>query len=164
MKSVHQRQVEEFMLRGGQEVPLKPTQPSVEIRKLRAQLIMEEALETVKALGCEVTAKDFVTFAVGSLKGAYFINSFHIVADTDITEISLEAVIDGCCDVAVVTTGTLSACGIPDAPFQDEINQNNLLKFVDGVYRDENGKIQKPKNHPKPRIKEILEGKNGTIW
>lgn len=42
-----QKQVREFMQVFGQECPQKPIIPSLEIRKLRAKLIMEEALELI---------------------------------------------------------------------------------------------------------------------
>jgi predicted HAD superfamily Cof-like phosphohydrolase len=146
MKSTHQRDVEAFMLRGGQEVPIIPTMPNKEILELRANLIMEEALETIHALGCSVLVKDY---------NKDELLEYEIVSKT--TNINLVNIVDGCCDLAVVTTGTLSACGIPDMPFQDEVNKNNLLKFKDGVIKDRNGKIMKPKNHSKPRIQSILK-------
>jgi len=42
-KSSHQVSVEKFMQLGNQERPSKPTIPSLEVRKLSAKLILEEA-------------------------------------------------------------------------------------------------------------------------
>lgn len=146
MKSKHQQRVEEFMLLARQEVPDKPTIPSKEVRELRAKLILEEALETIQALG-------FTVYSVeGSVnlanKGWQLAEAYH--AD-------LEEIIDGCCDIQVVTTGTLSACGVPDKPFQKEVDKNNLAKFGPGHTIREDGKLVKPPDHKPPQIKEILD-------
>lgn len=110
-KSTHQQAVELFMSKAGQELPTKPTVPSPEIRKLRAQLILEEALETIEALGFEVEYWDY---------------ELHLKPGK---EPILTDILDGCCDLAVVTTGTLSACGISDIVPQDLVNYNNIQKF-----------------------------------
>jgi len=52
--SIHYNRIKEFMKLAGQDTPKKPIEPSSEIRKLRAKLILEEALETISALGFEV--------------------------------------------------------------------------------------------------------------
>ena len=50
----NQKQVRDWMSAFGQETPDKPGIPSLEVRKLRAKLILEEALETiVNGLGVE---------------------------------------------------------------------------------------------------------------
>ena len=64
--------------------------------------------------------------------------------------------IDGCCDLAVVTTGTLSACGVPDLPFQQAVDQNNLEKFGPGNTIRDDGKLIKPPGHKPPDIAGIL--------
>ena len=65
-------------------------------------------------------------------------------------------VIDGCCDISVVTIGTLISCGVPDESFLVEVDQNNLDKVKNGTIRDD-GKLIKPKDHKPPRIQEILD-------
>jgi hypothetical protein len=65
--------------------------------------------------------------------------------------------VDGCCDLSVVTIGTLSACGVSDDPFLMEVDQNNLDKFGDGHSYREDGKLIKPPDHQPPRIEELLE-------
>ncbi len=50
-QSSHQQRVEHFMRQARQPLPEEPSIPSEEIRRLRAKLILEEALETIKALG-----------------------------------------------------------------------------------------------------------------
>lgn len=140
-------QVEAFMLRGGQQVPLVPTEPSKEIRELRAKLILEEAIETVGALGFHIQVPNPQL----SL----------LIDDVEFTELKrgfdLTEVIDGCCDISVVTIGTLSACGVPDLPFLSLVDKNNLLKFGPGSSIREDGKIMKPPGHKPPDIKGLLE-------
>ncbi|RME74113.1 MAG: hypothetical protein D6785_16225, partial [Planctomycetota bacterium] len=70
---------------------------------------------------------------------------------------SLVEIADGCADIMVVTTGTLSACGISDIPLQEEVDQNNLSKFGPGGYEREDGKWVKPPDHKPPKILKILE-------
>lgn len=146
-KSSHQQHVESFMLRARQDVPVTPTIPSVRVRVLRAKLILEEALETIEALG--------VTVSMHTLAGG--INHINKHRDLDYMampdeEFDLVEVIDGCCDIKVVTTGTLSACGIPDEPFQQLVDANNLSKFGPGHTFRQDGKIVKPPGHEPPPI------------
>ena len=139
LKSESQKQIEEFMILAKQNIPDVPTVPSVKERELRANLIIEEVLETiVKGLGFVVEIRD------GK------VNLEHI-GDGDIVEL-----IDGCCDIEVVTKGTLSAYGVPDRPFQTAVNLNNLAKFGPGHWLREDGKLMKPPGHKPPDIAGIL--------
>lgn len=144
LKTEHQQRVEEFMKLAGQEVPARITVPSEEVRRLRAKLILEEALETVEALGFHhVGVKDTTV-------DDYLSNCQSVEPD-------LVEVIDGCSDLKVVTTGTLSAFGVPDLIFQCEVDNNNLAKFGPGGYRREDGKWMKPVDHKPPKIAELIE-------
>lgn len=138
-KSNHQLEVESFMLRARQDVPVVPAVPDEEIRRLRAKLILEEALETIAALGFQL-------------------NHDGLLEQTTNAAIDILEVIDGCCDIAVVTTGTLSAFGVPDLPFQREVNRNNLAKFKPGHSWREDGKLIKPPGHKPPNLAAILTG------
>jgi predicted HAD superfamily Cof-like phosphohydrolase len=122
----HQERVEKFMKLAGQELPDRPTLPNEEVRLLRAKLILEEALETIEALGMSVcvTYKDGLTFGPTIEK--------HNICFIPNKTANLEEIIDGCCDISVVTIGTLSACGVPDQPFLEEVDENNLAKFGPG--------------------------------
>ncbi len=147
-KSEHQRRVEEFMRLAKQTVPEKPVIPGRDVRYLRAKIIFEEALETIEGLGFSVV----VTGGHRVLsKDCYDLSSDgHIPPD-------LVEIVDGCADLRVVTTGTLSACGVPDRLVQFEVDQNNLAKFGPGGYRRESdGKWMKPPGHKPPRVKEII--------
>lgn len=126
------------MLRAKQEVPILPTLPNEQIRRLRAKLILEEALETILALGFEVYSKG----------GGVF--DLHIIDPPNLTEI-----VDGCCDLMVVTTGTLSACGLADVKLQEIVDADNLKKFKPGHTISPEGKFIKPPGHKGPT--ELIE-------
>lgn len=126
--------VDEFMRLAKQEIPEKPIEPSEEVRLLRAKLIYEEALETINALGVSIIN-----------------NEFKITGPFDMVE-----VVDGCCDLKVVTTGTLTAIGVDDIDVQLEVDKNNLDKFGPGHSIREDGKLIKPPNHQPPNIRQIL--------
>lgn len=144
-KTPHQKRVEQFMRLAKQEIPSKPTIPDDKTARLRAALIMEEALETVKALGCEVLVEG--TFDLN--KGNYGIVS--------VREPNLEEICDGVADLSVVSTGTLSACGVPDKKLLELVDQNNLDKFGEGHSWRSDGKLLKSPNHKKPDLKGFLE-------
>lgn len=142
-KSAHQQRVEQFMAKAGQAVPDRPTIPDEATRRLRAKLILEEALETIDALGFQVVLKPFdCDIEIGPVSH----------------EPNLEEIADGCADIIVVTTGTLSACGVADAALQAEVDQNNLSKFGPGGHRRADGKWIKPPTWTPPDIKGVLEG------
>jgi len=139
MKTMHQVRIEELMRRAGQDLPKRPIMPSIQVRQLRANLILEEALETIEALGFAVKLNnnDFVAVPMG---------------EPDIVK-----VVDGCADVSVVTIGTLSAFGVSDQPILTAVDENNLEKFGPGSYRRESdGKWMKPPGHKPADIMGLL--------
>ena len=99
-----QQQVKEMMLAFSQECPEKPTIPSLEVRKLRAKLILEEALETVIALGIEPRIRIYTR--------ANTEYGFDIQLNEHPFGPNLKEILDGCEDLKVVTEGTLLACGL----------------------------------------------------
>ena len=152
----HAYMVAAFAKLAGQEIPEAPCIPDEKTRILRAKLIMEEALETVRGLGVVfVTNMDSSgVIDIDRLKDGRIVaipDDFH---DPDLIEI-----VDGCLDLRVVTTGTLVACGIPDIrDLQEMVDVNNIVKFrkdKDG-YRREDGKWVKPSDHPKVKVEEFL--------
>jgi predicted HAD superfamily Cof-like phosphohydrolase len=159
MKTKHQKRIEQFMNLAGQDVPDKPIIPDEETRILRAKLIIEEALETVEALGVDINLVKYLGLKTDGqqLSRTSLFNTgseleFNINGECDIKE-----VVDGCIDVSVVTRGTLSAFGVSDKELLKEVDKNNLAKFGPGGYRREDGKWCKPKDHQPPDIKGILE-------
>lgn len=143
MKSQHQLRVEEFMRRAEQAVPDKPTLPDAETRLARAKLIVEEMMETIEALGCDLVLDWAKERLVACLSDRY--------------KPDLIKIIDGCVDSNVVATGTLSACGVPDLPFVIEVDQANLRKFSGDAHRDANGKWIKPTGFVGPDIAGVLK-------
>jgi len=122
-----------------QELPAKPyTMPEADTRILRARLILEEALETIRdGLGIDVQLKNAVDFGT-SLCMKELVFSATLTPD-------MEQLIDGCCDLHYVEVGTLVACGVPDVPHMALVNYANDNKFPNGVaIADANGKFQKP--------------------
>jgi predicted HAD superfamily Cof-like phosphohydrolase len=155
-KSAHQQRVEKFMALANQEVPGKPTIPDEKTRRFRAKIILEEALETIEGLGFEVVMKP----ADGELdmgpEDAYSVSRGELEIGEQVHEPDMVKIVDGCADVIVVTTGTLSACGVADCSVQDEVDQSNLRKFGPGSYKREDGKWMKPPDFRPPDIEAVL--------
>lgn len=120
----NQKQVRDWMQKFGQETPEKPVIPSLEIRRLRAKLILEEAIETIHALGISATV---CGLGLGDAK---------LEEDLDYYKPDLTLIADGCEDLKVVTEGTLVACGLvakdsllDQDPLFDEVMKKNEAKF-----------------------------------
>lgn len=135
------------MAMGRQQVHMTPTFPNSATRELRARLIIEEAFETAEALGfkVELTAKG---------------EPYLLPRDTPLlgTIDELAEMVDGCCDVSVVTVGTLSAMGIDDETVHAITDINNLAKFGPGCTIRADGKVIKPPGHKKPDYSSVISG------
>jgi len=127
------------MQRVGQDTPEGAVVPDEKTRILRAKLILEEALETVAALGVTVQSNGAEVTEEG------------LVYDAP-NEPDLQEVADGCADISVVTIGTLIAFGIDDDPLLEEVDASNLRKFGPGSYRRDDGKWMKPSDWTPPDI------------
>lgn len=136
--------VAEFMLKANQTVPIVPMIPSLEIRTLRAKLVLEEALETVNALGLEAHSD-------WELLDSDLIKFSPIKEGPDLIKLA-----DGCADIKVVTVGTEIACGINGKPIFEEVMRSNMTKFIDGHMR-EDGKWQKGPSYEPPNLEPILK-------
>lgn len=150
LRSEHQKRVALFASLMGFLVPENPTNPnlSVKTRVLFARLIFEEVMELIiDGLKVEI-------IATPAMDGHDQQFDFRAYIGEDIDPVE---VIDGVCDVRFVATKLLCIMGLPDEPFQHEVDMNNLLKFSSGHYYDENGKLKKPADHPVPNIKKMLE-------
>ncbi len=131
------------MRQAGQETPGSPVIPDSGTRMLRAKLILEEVLETVRALGLRV-----------QLRGREVKMSrleIEDVGDPDLVE-----VVDGCADISVVTIGTLIAFGVDDEAVLEEVDRANLRKFGPGARVREDGKWLKPLDWEPPDINGVL--------
>ena len=114
-----------------QALPAVPyTVPDYAVRLLRANLVFEEAKETIRGLGFEIGQTGFL---VDSPR----YDPLHWN--------NIEEVIDGCVDTIYVATGTLAAYGVPDMPHIIEVNRANDAKFPGGkATLRSDGKFQKP--------------------
>lgn len=155
--SEHVQLVAAFNRLAGSEVSNTIRIPDEKTRILRAKLILEEALEAIEALGVAVGLEDYddpENRAPAAIEMSKLSFEGLGVDKVDVVGLAKE-----CCDVRVVTTGTLVAFGIPDTyALQNLVDTNNILKFrkdKDGYKRDD-GKWVKPSDHPKPKIAEFL--------
>ncbi|MBO6577074.1 MAG: hypothetical protein JJ896_15100 [Rhodothermales bacterium] len=144
MPSPHFKRVRTFMQKAGQETPAETLIPDAETRILRAKLILEEALETVEALGVKVKAGETDVLE----------ENLHY---SDGNPVDVEGVVDGCADISVVTVGTLIAFGVDDEPVLEEVDSANLRKFGPGGYRRNDGKWMKPPDWTPPDIIGAIE-------
>jgi predicted HAD superfamily Cof-like phosphohydrolase len=114
-----------------------PVGNSPEIRRpeLRANLIMEEAVETCEAL-----------------MGMPIEWGYRPPMNK---EPNLLGVIDGVCDILCVTYGTAVECGFDVEPFWAEVHRTNMLKQGGPVRSD--GKILKPEGWQPPNLAMLLE-------
>lgn len=135
--------VEAFMAKAGQAVPGSPIMPDHDVRKLRAALILEECLETINALG----------FSVYADRTPVDKKSAFVVQDRGM---DFHEIVDGCADIAVVTIGTLSACGVDDGPVLAAVNESNMTKFLPGFSIREDGKLIKSPRY-QPAKYEVVE-------
>ena len=143
--------VKKFMLKAGQKCPDKPTIPNLKTRKLRAKLILEEALETInKGLGIEA----MLYLERGNNDQRVEIDDIVFVDNhkPDLVELA-----DGLGDSPYVGYyGTALACGIDMEPVFEEIQKSNMSKFIDG-YKRKDGKWQKGLSFRPPEIASIIE-------
>ena len=147
--SNHWRRVRQFMSLAKQGTPASPIWPSSQTALLRARLILEEAIETIEALGIRATISTAYEKKVPLVNHTLH---FEKVRDPD-----LAGIVDGCCDLSVVTIGTLIACGVPDTPFIELVDENNLEKFGPGHAISPAGKLLKPPGHKPPDIQKALD-------
>lgn len=129
----------------GQAVPRRPVMLGLAGRLLRAKLVFEEACELIRGLGIQV-----------SVGGLNVINQDHSFNEAS-WEPSLKEIADGCFDLRVVTTGTLSAFGMADEDGQLMVDRNNLDKFKEGHTIRSDGKLIKPPGHKPPDIEGWLK-------
>jgi predicted HAD superfamily Cof-like phosphohydrolase len=139
-----QEAVREFMLATGgpKHAPERLSLDTVRL-ELRAKLIMEEALETVEALG-------FTVYAIADPATAP-----HIELRPNGKAPDWPEVVDGLCDLMYVTLGTAVEAGFRIGPFFAEVHRSNMTK-VTGFVRDD-GKVLKPEGWKPPRIRYLWE-------
>lgn len=128
MSTTPYKQVKEWMTSFGQGTPAAPTMPERAIRLLRAKLILEEAIETVTALGFDPVACIKMLGIKTNLNGHGVQWEFR-----DNAQQSLHSIFDGIVDMSVVgLEGTAIACGFSeemvDKAYQ-EVMRSNFSKM-----------------------------------
>lgn len=113
-----QDSVRQFMLVSEQECPTEPTIPRQHILKLRGKLIMEEAFETLTALGLTACIE---------LGDGEFLDIFGVELRHSGTP-NLTLIADGIADTHYVLTGTSVACGINEEKVFNEVHRSNMSK------------------------------------
>lgn len=121
--------------------------PDFETRLLMAKLILEEALETISALGVAIV-EDLDQRIIDISKLRLVSNQAATFPGLDIYEI-----IDGACDLIYVATGVLTGMNVPDLPHLDHVCLKNEEKFPNNkvITNPDTGKYLKPKGWTGPR-------------
>jgi predicted HAD superfamily Cof-like phosphohydrolase len=140
-----QQQVREF--HKAFDYPISPAEPLLRSADLRANLIVEETIETVIAL---VGAARTQTIVQGQLQRV-----LQKTTQNRKTESNIVDVIDGLCDLKYVIDGTFEDIGIDGEPFFEEVHRANMAKSGGG--RDDNGKVKKPEGWSPPDIAGVLQ-------
>lgn len=164
LKSIHYTRVKGFMVKAGQTAPdhFQPFEEKDAL--LRVRLVLEEALEQIKALGYGVALSEqyMDMLADGArpavMPGKVDLSRFDFVR---LGEVNYEEYLDSVADLSVVNIGGLVTIGVPDVPLIRQVDTANLRKFGAGSYKDENGKWIKPPDWRPPNIKALMRGHMG---
>lgn len=125
-----QQNIKDWMSKFGQDTPTKPTIPSLEVRKLRAKLILEEALETIVfGLGIQAFALDENGVSCGLSYFLHILREGKLGFSESSYEPNLEQIADGVADLNFVSYGTAIACGIDMEEIESEVLRSNLSKL-----------------------------------
>lgn len=119
------------------------TTPAIRRPELRADLIMEEAIETCEA----TTGRRILWRYEDDLEDTMRISG-------KVAQRSLVEAIDGMCDLLCVVYGTAIEFGVDLAPFWDEVHCTNMAKANGPVRAD--GKVLKPPGWAPPDIAGLL--------
>ena len=147
-----QLRVENFMRRIPSQkstVKTKPATPELEVRILRARLMLEECMETISALGVQVGV-------IGKERSSPVVGFRDFEFQEDYGALNIVEIADGLADQLVVILGTAVSCGIDIEPVFQEVMDNNFLKLENGTV-DSFGKLIKPVGHPAPDVLGVLQ-------
>lgn len=139
----HALRVAQFAIRGGQDVPRKPTMPDESTRRLRCLLLLEETLEFIEASGFALD--QYTTYHEEEGLHCKIGLRFGYTLVKTRAEPDYGDMIDACADISVVNTGTLIALGAGDEDVLQTVDEANLAKVSGTVRRDPiTGKVLKP--------------------
>lgn len=131
----------------GRKLPDKAyTMPDEETRLLCARLILEEALETINALGFNVFPKE-QHWSHQCEPDYELLPHDGLPCKPEEVECVMCSIIDGCVDTIYVATYCMTLMGVPDIPHIEEVCKANDAKFPNGVgvpHPSVKGKYGKP--------------------
>lgn len=154
----HITAVREFMQAFGQETPKEPlvdsSPPPLEVRRLRAKLILEEALEAVRALG--------MLPLLNTTEASEEIDIDYVIFGEKAYDYNFIEVLDALCDLDYVgQSGTAVALGIDEELYEKAfqlVHESNMRK----LWTYEEILTVKFDNY---NFKKILDGgPNDKIW
>lgn len=144
--------VKHFMTVFGQDVPIKPTVPNIDVIKLRIKLILEETQELVDA----VTIAQWDSHPVlESIKQGFegLNNDIQSLTQEDF-DVDMVGAADAFTDIEYVTLGGGVAFGIDLDDTFNEVHSSNMSKLdANGKpIRNEFGKVQKSELYRAPNL------------
>jgi predicted HAD superfamily Cof-like phosphohydrolase len=164
--NTNQQSVAEFM-RGipsqAECMPSVPTMPPLAVRILRAKLLFEEVMETIRwGFGLNVIVT--IPLNYSRVKADSFPIDGHSAEFEETTDLqpSLIEIADGLADTEVVLLGAALACGIDHQPVFELVAENNLLKLERGTINAA-GKLIKPHDHPRPDVASELRKQGSRL-
>ena len=128
MKDLYEK-VKAFMVAGDQPIKGFPGIPDEKTLKLGVSLIKEELSEYIDAIS-----------KVGKIPDK---------------EVMVDAA-DAIADLLYVVTWNSIAWGFPMDQIMEEVQRTNMAKFGPGSYKDNTGKVRKPKDWVPPNIKKFI--------
>lgn len=141
------------MDQAGQSTADVPDVPDLEVRMLRAKLVLEEALEFVRAQG------------LGIANYSHDVNTDSIrLYESVIREPNIVAAADALADLLYVVYGAAVSWGVKIDPVFMAVHFANMRKFGPGSYQREDGKWMKPPDWfpPDEVIKLVLESQGAV--
>lgn len=152
-----QKNVNEFMTNAGQDVHTKLRIPTEQDINLSAKLILEEALETIHAMGARVKlVVEEGEFGLQTKEHQVTETNIRIAVNECVAdEIDMVEIADGCADVDYINNGIATRCGIDLDPVKAEVHRSNMSKFIDG-HRREDGKWVKGPSYTPANIARVL--------
>jgi predicted HAD superfamily Cof-like phosphohydrolase len=148
-----QAQVREFHEKFGVKINENPTMPELKERILRANLILEEALEFVEAMGLKLEIVDGLDYT------SFPVDQFCKIKLTDKGGSDLISAADAIADLNYVVAGAAVTMGLDTEKLGDEVHRSNMSKvWPDGTvhHRESDGKVLKPPTYSPPDLESII--------
>lgn len=158
MKKTAFEQVAEFHESFGHPIVSKPKVPNPARTRLRMLLIVEEALEVLKAIKLE---KGPSRISIATEKMAEALNHIRHAEDSEFGELDLTNLAKELADLEYVTCGAALEFGVDLDRVMQEVHRSNMSKLgSDGrpLYNDV-GKVIKGPNYQEADIESVLYGK-----